>query len=492
MCLHLAVALLLGACSPFDSNGPVTVAIISEQSSLPDDGSEPAQPDNAPAEQLLQAASREGLVALDPAGEVTSALAERWIVTDDGLSYIFRLRERTWPDGEPITAADVRGGLRQRLEELEGTSLGLDLAKLVEIRAMTEKVIELRLVSPMPDFLRLLAQPELGLSQRGSGAGPMVVSRDEDADLLRLSALPPQERGLPRREDWEAASRPLEVRTMPPAGAIEAFSKGEVDLLLNGTLASFPLIELGPLSRGTIQVDPAQGVLGLAFKSDGGFFSEPERREALSMAIDRAALIAPFGIGGWQPTSWIVPPALLEGEGVPPSRWQGLSMDQRRDIARRRVAAWRAQNDGAEAVVRVALPQGLGSDLIFRGLAEAWAGIGVRTLRVPRGAGADLEWRDRLARYPSPRWYLNQFNCAVESGLCAETADELVRASLPLADPRERRRLLAEAHAQLIEAEVFIPLGAPVRWSLVRSSIANYQPNPWGVHPLFPLSGPTT
>jgi ABC-type transport system substrate-binding protein len=107
-------------------------------------------------------------------------------------------------------------------------------------------------------------------------------------------------------------------------------------------------------------------------------------------------------------------------------------------------------------------------------------------------AEADLELRDTLARYISPRWYLNQFNCALKVGLCAREADALVRQSLTERDPAAREQLLVEAHAALVEREVFIPLGAPVRWSLVRGSIRNYLPNPWGMHPLFPLSQPTT
>jgi ABC-type transport system substrate-binding protein len=59
-------------------------------------------------------------------------------------------------------------------------------------------------------------------------------------------------------------------------------------------------------------------------------------------------------------------------------------------------------------------------------------------------------------------------------------------------DPAARDQLLVEAHAALVESEVYIPLGAPVRWALVRASIRNYLANPWGVHPLFPLSQPTT
>ncbi|PKP63081.1 MAG: peptide ABC transporter substrate-binding protein, partial [Alphaproteobacteria bacterium HGW-Alphaproteobacteria-9] len=63
----------------------------------------------------MRATTHEGLVALDPAGQVVPAMAERWIVTDDGMSYIFRLRDSTWPDGEEITATEVRRLLRDAL-----------------------------------------------------------------------------------------------------------------------------------------------------------------------------------------------------------------------------------------------------------------------------------------------------------------------------------------------------------------------------------------
>jgi ABC-type transport system substrate-binding protein len=127
---------------------------------------------------------------------------------------------------------------------------------------------------------------------------------------------------------------------------------------------------------------------------------------------------------------------------------------------------------------------------LFTQLADAWTEIGVETVRVTPGEPADLELRDTLARYASPRWFLNQFHCSLKAGLCSAEADELVRQSLVQRDAAAKERLLAEAHAALVRAEVFIPLGAPVRWSLVRSTVRGYQPNQWGLHPLFPLSQP--
>lgn len=485
-CLAFSLAILVAACSGSGDRGPVDVAVIGDEDAMFVDGVRLSS-----AAQHMRAATNEGLVALDPSGQVVPAVAERWIVTDDGLGYIFRLRNSNWPDGEPISAPQVRDILRDTIRQLDGTTLGLDLAKVREVRAMTGRVIEFRLSSPMPDFLRLLAQPELGLVHSGSGAGPMVLSRDDEQPIARLTALAPESRGLPARREGEAFARDLTVRALSGRAAVDAFASGEVDLLLNGRIETFPMAQLGPLSRGNVQVDPALGLFGFVFRSDEGLLSDPARREALSMAIDREELIQPFGLGGWQSTTWIVPQDLFSPLQYPATRWSGSSVEERRAAARQRIAAW-TSSIGQEAVVRVGLPEGPGSDLLFREIDAAWSTIGVRAVRVGMGEGADLELRDRLARYSSPRWFLNQLNCSIEIGLCSEEADALVRESLTVRDPEVKQSLLADAHAELVAAEVFIPLGVPVRWSLVRGSINGYQANQWGLHPLFPVSEPTT
>ncbi len=485
--LLLLATLALCSCGSSDAGGPVEVAVIGAPDSLFQQGVR-----LAPPAQHIRAATREGLVSLDQTGQVVPAIAERWIVTDDGLSYIFRLRDSTWPGGDEITAADARQQLRDAIARVRGTSLGLDLVAVRDIRAMTGRVVEVRLTAPMPDLLRLLAQPELGFVRGGRGTGPMTMSRGKGKNTAqaRLTALPPESRGLPAREDWEELARPVIVRALPAEGAVAAFSRGDVDLVLGGSIVDFPQAEAGPLSRGTIQVDPAVGLLGLAVRRETGLLADPARREALSMAIDRGALIQSFGISGWRDSSWIVPPEAYPSPPYEADRWNGASLADRRAVAAARIGAW--AGPGREAIVRVALPRGPGSDLLLGRLAEDWGAIGVGVRRAASGESADLELRDTLARYGSPLWYLNQFNCGLGQGLCAPEADALVRRWLGERDPAVRERLLVEAHAALVEREVYIPLGAPVRWSLVRGSMRNYLANAWGFHPLFPLSQPTT
>jgi len=483
--LPLLGALALTSCGPSGGGGPVEVAIIGTPESLFQRGAR-----LSPPAQHVQAATNEGLVALDQAGQVVPAMAERWIVTDDGLSYIFRLRDSTLPGGREITAAGVRDQLRGAIARVRGTSLALDLATVRDIRAMTGRVIEVRLEAPMPDFLRLLAQPELGLGRGGKGGAPMTLARNREGASAFLTALPPESRGLPAREDWEEVARPVAVRALPTQAAVDAFSRGDVDLVLGGSLIDFPQAEAGPLSRGTIQVDPAIGLLGLMVRRETGVLADPARREALSMAIDRTALIQAFGISGWRESTWIAPPEAYPEPPYEADRWNGASLDERRRVAAARIRGW--SRPGREALVRVALPGGPGSDLLLGRLREDWGAIGVGVRRARRGEPADLELRDTLARYGSARWYLNQFNCSLGQGLCSPQADALVRMSLTERDAAVRERLLVEAHAALVEREVYIPLGAPVRWSLVRASLRNYLANPWGLHPLFPLSQPTT
>ena len=51
----------------------------------------------------------EGLTTLNPLnGEIVPGLAESWEMSDDGLRFVFRLRENLkWSDGKPLTAEDV-------------------------------------------------------------------------------------------------------------------------------------------------------------------------------------------------------------------------------------------------------------------------------------------------------------------------------------------------------------------------------------------------
>jgi peptide/nickel transport system substrate-binding protein/oligopeptide transport system substrate-binding protein len=435
--------------------------------------------------QLLLGATAEGLVTLDEQGQVVPGMADRWIVTDDGLSYIFRLRDGTWPDGSALTAESVRAALRAAIGGQQGTALDRDLDDISDIRAMTGRVIELRLSHPRPELLMLLAQPELGVLQRGRGGGPMRMKRDKNVAVLSL--LDPEELGLPAVANWQDKVRELHLRALPASVALARYNRGEADAVLGGKIEQFPLVDAAGLSRGAIQLDPVTGLFGLAVVHDDGFLADPANREAIALAIDRQGMIAELGLGGWTATSRIVASGIEDDPGGVAERWATMSLTERQALAASRVARWRASK--ADPVrLRLAMPQGPGADILFARLAADLTRAGLTAVRVGENDAADLRMVDVVARYPRIGWFLGQFSCAGQRSLCSAEADALVDQAQAAPDPATRTSLLARAEARLTEANLFIPFGPPIRWSLVRGDTAGFVANRLGYHPLMPLA----
>ena len=474
LCMTFAVS----ACGGGD-DGDFDVAFIDSEDNLTEQGVRLSS-----AGQHVRAATRSGLVALNSQGEVVPALADRWNVTDNGRIFVFRLRDGSWPDGEEMNAESVRRALRGAIRALRGTSLGLDLAPITEIRAMAGRVIEIRLSSAEPDLLQLLAQPELGLTRGEGDTGPMTLTSDEQGMVLRMK--PPEERGLPEDREWADHVRSIQLHAMSTAEAMAQFEEGGLDLVMGGRIGTLPLADIGPLSRGTVRLDPAVGLLGLQVLRDDGLLATPELREALSMALDRQALLGGFNIGGWTPTTRVVPPGLQGDNGAIQERWSDVGIDDLRARAAARIAAWRGQQDDSAAMpgIRILIGNDPGLDRLFAELAGQWAMIGVTLSRAENRADADLVLVDRVARYAAPRWFLDQFNCSLARGLCSEDADYLVDQARDEEDNTVREDLLREAEGELADANVYIPFGSPVRWSLVRGSVDGFVPNRWAFHPL--------
>jgi ABC-type oligopeptide transport system substrate-binding subunit len=122
--------------------------------------------------------------------------------------------------------------------------------------------------------------------------------------------------------------------------------------------------------------------------------------------------------------------------------------------------------------------------MLFNELADQLGQVGITLVRVPADQLADLALVDRIARYAEPRWFLNQFNCALRHGLCSSEADAAVEDSLTLPDAQARAEAYSRAEDNLTAANVYIPIGAPLRWSMVRGNVDGFAANAWAWHPL--------
>ena len=473
----LPLLMLVSACSNAPDDDAITMSVIGGPVRMVDPGSAPL--DTVAA--ILALSTAQGLVAFDASGRIEPALAERWIVTDDGLSIIFRIRRTTWADGRPVTSADVAASLTRAMTVSRRTTRmfeGVD-----RIIGMTGQVIEMRLKSPQPSLLQTLAQPEMALFRvrisRGSGPYRIHSARD-GVTRLRLSPsfVDGDEARANERDD-------IRIRGERASLAAARFVAGDAALVTGGTVADLPYARAAKVSSAEFRVDPAYGLFGLAFVAQNGPFANSNARRALAMAIDREALVRRFGVNSWRPI-YAVLPAQMDGALAPAALdWVQLSLSERRARARSYLAS-----QSALPAVRLWLPEGPGTRLLFASLAADWATIGVRVERVPIRAVADLRLIDEIAPHSSALWYFDRLSCA--RGLpCSPEAQSALNAALSATTLTERAQAIAQTDAAYAANQGYIPLALPLRWSLVAPGLTGWQPSAFAIHPLARLRIPS-
>ena len=470
-------ALMLGGCGRAETDALDVAVIGAGPLSL---GDALAPPDSE-AQAVLRLNLAQGLVRFDANGQIEPGLAERWTVSDDGLSYIFRLAAGEWPDGRRITARDVARILKRQVRAPRGSPTRDALGAVEDVVAMTDRVIEIRLAAPRPNLLELLAQPDLALIREGVGSGPFRLRDEESTD----GTTDPAKVRLTRRQDGidgEPGEREeVNLSAIAAGPAITAFVRGNLDLVLGGSVVDLPLVRRAKLPRGALHFDPANGLFGLVPARSGGVLAERDVRRLLSQAIDRAAFVAALGVPGLGPRATVLQAGL---DGVPdPAQppWLAQPVIERRAALQQE--AQRLFGDGERPRLRVALPDGPGGDLLFARLSADWGAIGIAVERASPGSPADLAWIDEVAPSGSPGWYLRQFRCGV-APVCVPEADSILDAARTAPDPAQRGALFADAAYMIDDAGLFISLAAPVRWSLVGDRAAGYLDNRFARHPL--------
>lgn len=466
-------ALFLAACDEPKSEGPIGVAVIGPEPKFASAIRE--HPDMPSA--VLQLATAQGLVAFDASGHIEPALAQRWVVSDDGLSYIFRLRQTEMANGKPLTAQTLVRSLRAMIARNSRNPIAPLFNPVEEVNAVTPEIIELRLRAPRPQLLPLLAQAEASLPfDRTSGGGPFQMTKANGTILLTPFQDPESDIDDPQ------ALYAVRLRGERAAVALARYDRGQVDLVLGGTFADLPYARVLNPPGGQLKFDPAIGLFGLAIDNREGFLADPRNREAVAMVIDREALVQSQSIAGWRAVYSIIPERLDLPRDPAQPNWIGLEREQRLEIARQRVSAWRAEQTGFQRL-RIALPDGPGSKLLFSRLAIDLGQIGIIAERVQEDGPADLRLIDEVAPHDSASWYLLRLGC--ERGHpCSEAGAAALNAARTADTLSARANQLAHADAAYMSSFAFIPIASPVRWSLVRPSLSGFRTNVRAAHPL--------
>lgn len=467
-----AVALLAG-CSR-EASGPVVVSVVGS----PADFTKPLENLPDPGAKLILEATAQGLVAFDAGGEILPALAQRWIVGEDGRSYIFRLRRAQWPDGERVAAKDVARLLMARIESLRRLDPEGPLDAVEAVVPMTGEVIEIRLAAPRPYLLQMLAQPQMALLSREGGTGPYRRERWGKALILTPVDQPDDGEDEPPASAWETRI----LRAERAALAVIRFREGKAAIVLGGRFADLPLLVPAGVDRNAVQIDPVQGLLGLAVTGQGKLLDDDGVRQAINMAIDRKQLPILFPLGGWATTEQIVPAQLDLPRPPTAPGWSDMTMDDRRAQAAAAITRWRSDN-GDPPMLHVALPEGPGATTLFGLIRHDLGLIGLRVERVEMKDDADLRLIDDVAAYDSALWYLGRVSCARKVH-CSAQAEAQMQAASMASSASERLARVAEAEALMQAHNGYIALGSPVRWSLVSRRLTGFMPSPRARHPL--------
>lgn len=469
----LALCAALAACSARPDDGAVTVSAIGGPPRLAD----PANGALDTPTRLMLDATAQGLVRFDASGQIEPGIAERWSVIDQGTSYIFRLRDSEWSNGERVTAAEVVKVLRRQISAPSRNILRPYLSAIDEIVEMTPEVIEIRLKRPRPDLLKLFAQPELAIFEirPPGGSGPFRAIAGKGPGITLRPAFDPS------RSPDDAVPEPSASATVRLIGeraarAIVRFERREANLVTGGTFADWPLVTMTPIAPANRRLDPAAGLFGLAIVNRTGVLADVGNRAAIARSIDRAGFVSAI-LPEWTPVSQLLPEQL--DSGAPPAVpfWAQAAPDDEPSPAAR-IAQWRAANPG-EIRLRIALPDGPGATLLFGYVGAALTRLGIIPERVAQNAPADLRLIDSVAPYDSGRWYI-----ANACQPCSEAAQNAIETARHSDSARMRSQQIALADAELANDVAFIPIARPLRWSLVSIRLTAWTGNPRAWHPL--------
>lgn len=304
----------------------------------------------------------EGLLNQDAEGNIEPGVATEWEVSEDGLTYTFRLRpEATWSDGTPVTAHDFVYAWQRaaspelaspyswymELMQLENVSEVITGDRPVEdlgVRALDDHTLEVRITTPLPYFLQMVTHtttfpvPRHVIEEHGDAwtqPGNMVGN-----GAYVLSERVPQERLVMTRNPnyWDADNVILETITALVINdenqALTRWRAGELDQT-DIPIGQYPrLLEEFPTEAHALP-NLCVYYYNLNLSESGPEALKDVRvRQALSLAIDRDLLVnnvlaggqvPAYGLGHWAVAGYEIP------DDMP---FTDLSMDERREMAR--------------------------------------------------------------------------------------------------------------------------------------------------------------
>ena len=283
----------------------------------------------------------EGLVSKDPTTlRPVPAAAERWDINEDGTVYMFHLQQDAqWSDGQPVRAADFVYSYRRMLTPDFGAQFAYflfdiknaeafnkgelaDFAK-VGVKALGEKRLQVTLENPNPFLLDLISHyawfpvPEhvveahggmLEINSRWTKPGNMVGNGPFALNRWRINS---RTEVLRSASYWDAATVKLDGIHFHAVKAAETeermFRSGQLHITGGLPLGKIPVYR--ERDDPALVLHPLVGTYYYRFNTTKPPLDDARVRRALSMAVDRKAIVEKVTRGGETPAFHFAPAA---------------------------------------------------------------------------------------------------------------------------------------------------------------------------------------
>ncbi|KZY49291.1 ABC transporter substrate-binding protein [Sulfitobacter sp. KE29] len=293
----VASAALVAAATTALAKDDITVAMQLEPPHL-----DPTSAAAGAIDSVLYTNVFEGLTRFMGDGSVVPGLAESWEISEDGLTYTFKLREGvTFHDGTTMDAEDVKFTLDRINAEDSANAQKALYSAISEVNVIDPQTVEVKLSEPNGNMLFNLAwgdavivAPESveTIKQTPIGTGAFKFENWNQGDKITLT----------RNEDYWGEAPALASATFKfisdPTAAFASVMAEDVDVFTGFPAPeNIPQFEADP--RFQVLIGSTEGETILSINNQREPFDNVKVREAVAHAIDRQAIIdgAMFGYG---------------------------------------------------------------------------------------------------------------------------------------------------------------------------------------------------
>ena len=456
--------------------------------------------------------------------EIVPGLAESWTVSEDGLTYLFTLREGVRFHGterftptRTLTADDVIFSIERQWKSdhpfhaVSGgdyplfTDMGMP-ALLKSVERLDDRTVRIVLNQPEAPFLANLAMPFMAILSAEYAGTLLTQGAPERIDLEPVGTGPfrfvAYQRDVAIRYRafdgyWEGR-RPIDTLafaiTLNAAVRHNKLSAGECHVIATPSPSDLPKIKADPDLR--LLQQEGLNVSYLAFNTRKPPFDDVRVRRAFRMAIDKRTIVDAVFQGGGQPAVNPIPPTLWSYNRAV----EDIPYDP--DAARRLLAE---AGQGEELridlwympVTRPYMPNARRVAEMMQADLEK---IGVRaTLRTAewkqyREALSNGEHQAGILGWTGDNGDPDNFlyallscNAARDGGgnmakWCDAAFDERIEQAKRTSDRARRTALYQEAQAIFREESPWLPIAHSVVFTALRKEVQGYVMDPFGLH----------